>query len=271
MTRQDLIHKWAVYALALLPVWLLDSCILPRFPLFGVTPMLLPLALTAVAVLEGSGAGGGFGLAVGVLCDAVYFGTRGAMTLGLCLLCCACGAAAQYALNQGFWGCLLCSAAVLAVIDAGRILAEDAELRRRFDSERIATMREAVEDHRASSGHAPRSIYGRIVAEADRCIDTQTILRRTVQYGLAHCPALTREEHFARCREHLQRKYAEGGYLRLWLPESDNARRLAELREAIRDRERLRRLFDAIFDAETSGSAGGTPDRTEAGEAAEAR
>ena len=60
--------------------------------------------------------------AVGVLCDAVYFGTRGAMTLGLCLLCCACGAAAQYALNQGFWGCLLCSAAVLAVIDAGRIL-----------------------------------------------------------------------------------------------------------------------------------------------------
>ena len=40
-------------------------------------------------------------------------------------------------------------------IDAGRILAEDAELRRRFDSERIATMREAVEDHRASSGHAP--------------------------------------------------------------------------------------------------------------------
>ena len=157
-------------------------------------------------------------------------------------------------------------------IDAGRILAEDAELRRRFDSERIATMREAVEDHRASSGHAPRSIYGRIVAEADRCIDTQTILRRTVQYGLAHCPALTREEHFARCREHLQRKYAEGGYLRLWLPESDNARRLAELREAIRDGERLRRLFDAIFDAETSGRpAGGTPDRTEAGEAAEAR
>lgn len=156
-------------------------------------------------------------------------------------------------------------------IDAGRILAEDAELRRRFDSERIATMREAVEDHRASSGHAPRSIYGRIVAEADRCIDTQTILRRTVQYGLAHCPALTREEHFARCREHLQHKYAEGGYLRLWLPESDNARRLAELREAIRDGERLRRLFDAIFDAETSGSAGGTPDRTEAGEAAEAR
>ena len=156
-------------------------------------------------------------------------------------------------------------------IDAGRILAEDAEVRRRFTGEQIEVMREAVEDHRASSDHAPRTVYGRIVAEADRVIDPATIIRRTVQYGLAHCPALTREEHFARRREHLQRKYAEGGYLRLWLPESDNARRLAELREAIRDGERLRRLFDAIFDAETSGPAGGTPDRTEAGEAAEAR
>ena len=122
MTRQDMLYKWTIYGLALLPVWWLEVFVLNCFPVLGVFPMLLPLAGVAVAVLEGTLAGAGFGLAVGVLCDAVYFGTRGAMTLGLCLLCCACGAAAQYALNQGFWGCLLCSAAVLAVIDAGRIL-----------------------------------------------------------------------------------------------------------------------------------------------------
>lgn len=51
-------------------------------------------------------------------------------------------------------------------IDAGRILAEDAEVRRRFTGEQIEVMREAVEDHRASSDHAPRTVYGRIVAEA---------------------------------------------------------------------------------------------------------
>lgn len=70
-------------------------------------------------------------------------------------------------------------------IDAGRILAEDAEVRRRFTGEQIEMMREAVEDHRASSDHAPRTVYGRIVAEADRVIDPATIIRRTVQYGLA--------------------------------------------------------------------------------------
>ena len=50
MTRRDLFHKWLFYALALVPVWLMDAQILPRLPLFGVTPMLLPLAAVAVAV-----------------------------------------------------------------------------------------------------------------------------------------------------------------------------------------------------------------------------
>ena len=48
MTRRDLFHKWLIYALGLLPVWLLDAYLLPRYPLFGVTPMLLPLAVAAV-------------------------------------------------------------------------------------------------------------------------------------------------------------------------------------------------------------------------------
>lgn len=135
-------------------------------------------------------------------------------------------------------------------LDAGRILAEDATLRRWFSEDQITTMREAVEDHRASSAHAPRSIYGRIVAEADRVIEPETIIRRTVQYGLANYPTLDREGHFARCRAHLAEKYGEGGYLRLWIAESDNARRLEELRAVIRDEATLRKTFDAIFDVE---------------------
>lgn len=137
-------------------------------------------------------------------------------------------------------------------LDAGRILAADHELRRWFSEEQVEVMRQAVEDHRASAGHAPRSIYGRIVAEADRVIDPATIIRRTVQYGLDHCPELDREGHFARCLEHLHNKYAEGGYLKLWIPESENARRLEALREVIRNPELIRKAFDEAFDAETA-------------------
>lgn len=141
-------------------------------------------------------------------------------------------------------------------LDAGRILAADRELRRWFSEEQIRTMREAVEDHRASSKNAPRSIYGRIVAEADRVIDAATIIRRTVQYGLDHCPGLDREGHFVRCLEHLHNKYAEGGYLKLWIPESENARQLEALREVIRNPELIRKAFDEAYDAESGDGTG---------------
>lgn len=123
MTRQDFLIKWGVYALALLPVWFCEVFLLNRFPLFGVAPMLLPLAAIAVAVLEGTVAGAGFGLGVGILCDAVYFNPDGAMTVGLCLLGVGAGALAQYVVRQNLVGCLLCSLLALACIDGVRILA----------------------------------------------------------------------------------------------------------------------------------------------------
>lgn len=64
-------------------------------------------------------------------------------------------------------------------------------------------MREAVEDHRASSDHEPRSIYGKIVAEADRIIDTDITLRRTVQYGLKQNPVADEVWHYQRFHKHL--------------------------------------------------------------------
>lgn len=136
-------------------------------------------------------------------------------------------------------------------IHSGEIVRSDERLRAWFSEEEISIMAEAVEDHRASSDHAPRTIYGRIVAEADRTIVPTTILRRTVQYGLTHYPTLDREGHYRRFVEHLLEKYAEGGYLRLWMPDPAKEQRLAELRALIRDREALRRQFDSLFDAET--------------------
>lgn len=133
---------------------------------------------------------------------------------------------------------------------SGEILTRDIHLRRWFNEEQIAVMREAVEDHRASSAHAPRSLYGCIVAEADRQIDPQTIVRRTIQYGLAHYPELDRAGHYARMYAHLTEKYAEGGYLRLWLDEPENKARLNELRLLIGTPQRLRPLFERLYDEE---------------------
>lgn len=129
---------------------------------------------------------------------------------------------------------------------ARRLLA-DRELRRWFSEAQLRLMAEAVEDHRASSGHAPRSIYGCIVAEADRRLDATLVVRRTVQYGLAHYPQLDAEGHYRRMKEHLLRKYGPDGYLRLWMPDSPNAARLARLRKLMADEELLHRFFGRIY------------------------
>lgn len=132
-------------------------------------------------------------------------------------------------------------------IVSGRMLLEDEFLKQNFSLDQRRMMAEAVEDHRASSGHEPHSIYGKIVAEADRMIVPEVIIRRTVQYGLAHYPQLDKEGHYHRLCSHLQEKYAEGGYLKLWLTESENASRLEELRRWISDEKRLRMEFERAW------------------------
>ena len=132
-------------------------------------------------------------------------------------------------------------------LESGRIIRADAELRRWFTPEQIETIAQAAEDHRASATTPPRSIYGAFVAEADRMIDPETVIRRTIQFGLTHYPELDRESHWRRTLEHLHEKYAEGGYLHLLIPGSPNEEPLARLREIIRDERRLREYFDNIY------------------------
>ena len=135
--------------------------------------------------------------------------------------------------------------------DSRKILESDEFIKAHFTPGQIRMMGEAVEDHRASKSGRPRNIYGLIVAEADRFIDCETIIRRTVQYGLKNYPALDLEGHYNRTIAHLSEKYGPDGYLKIWMPESDNAIRLEQLRRVIADKSALRTLFDRIFEEET--------------------
>ena len=132
-------------------------------------------------------------------------------------------------------------------LTSGRILASDARLKRWFTADQIKIMREAVEDHRASAAHAPRSIYGRIVAEADRDLDPDIVFTRAIQFGLDNYPQLDREGQWKRFVQHMEEKYSVNGYIKLWIPQSDNASKLKAVREVIADKAELRRVFDRIM------------------------
>lgn len=143
----------------------------------------------------------------------------------------------------------ICEGREVHHLASGRIIRADQNLRRWFSEEEVELIAQAAEDHRASATTPPRSILGMIVAEADRDIEPETIVRRTVEYGLGHYPELDREGHWQRTLDHLHEKYAEGGYIKLWMGDaSPNAAPLADLRALIHDEPRLRRLFDQLIE-----------------------
>lgn len=130
---------------------------------------------------------------------------------------------------------------------SGEILRNDARLLEWFSASQIETMAQAAEDHRASAQREPRSIYGKIIAEADRLIDPILVIERTLQYGHKHYPQLSKEEHFNRAIRHLHEKYGPQGYLKLWIPESPNAVALKELHALMADDAKLRSIMEQLF------------------------
>ena len=134
-------------------------------------------------------------------------------------------------------------------LTSGKILTADARLKRWFTPQ-LTVMKEAVEDHRASSSHAPRSIYGKIVAEADRDLEPEVVFRRTIEYGIEHYPEKSPEEHWERFMEHMQNKYSEHGYIKLWIPGSPNEQHQKTIQKLIQEPEKLRSIFDKLFQEE---------------------
>lgn len=135
-------------------------------------------------------------------------------------------------------------------ITGGKILASDVRLRKWFSAEQLKIMREAIEDHRASASHAPRSIYGKIIAEADRDLDPEIVFRRIIQFGLANYSELDKEGHWFRFREHLENKYSVNGYIKLWIPGSENESKLKAVRSYIANQSELLRIFNELYISE---------------------
>ncbi len=136
-------------------------------------------------------------------------------------------------------------------ITSGKILLSDARLRKWFSAEQIKIMKEAVEDHRASASREPRSIYGKIVAEADRDLEPEVVFARAILYGIEHNPELNKEGQWERFNHHMEEKYSRTGYIRLWIPGSPNEKKLREVRDTIANKAKLREIFDRIYQQES--------------------
>ncbi len=95
---------------------------------------------------------------------------------------------------------------------SAEILLADKKLREFFTEEQIKKMSEAVADHRSSSKEDPRSIYGEIVATADKNVSVDLILQRTYSYRVEHSPETSIDEIIEESRQHVIDKFGKEGY-----------------------------------------------------------
>lgn len=123
-------------------------------------------------------------------------------------------------------------------IISAEIFMKDEKVKQWFTEEQINTIKESIEDHRASSNHKPRSIYGMIVSTADRTIiDIDNTIKRSYSYGKRNYEGLTEEEQIERIYQHLIEKYGENGYAQIYLEDREFDEAIKKLRQALSNKE----------------------------------
>lgn len=118
-------------------------------------------------------------------------------------------------------------------IISAEIMSKDEYLKQFFSTEELTVIKEAIEDHRASSNHEPRSIYGKIVSTADRNNTVEDCLSRSYSYGKRLNPNVTDDELFNRAYEHLKLKFGKNGYAKFYFKDELYENFLEDIRKLL--------------------------------------
>lgn len=131
------------------------------------------------------------------------------------------------------------------------ILLSDGNLKKWFSNDEIKVMADAVEDHRASLEYEPRSIYGKIISEADRVIDPERTIERTIKFNLSNFPNESKEQTKERVYNYLLKKYSKTGYIKLWIPKSGNKEKIKRFQTILDNKILFDKIFEKIYNKYT--------------------
>ena len=134
-------------------------------------------------------------------------------------------------------------------IESAKIMLKDENLKRFFKEEELKTIKEAIEDHRASSSHDPRSIYGKIVSTADRNNTVDSCLLRSYDYTKNHHPECSKEELFSLVHAHLESKYGKNGYAKFFFKDEEYENFLSRLQKLLQDKAKFIKTLKAHIKA----------------------
>lgn len=121
-------------------------------------------------------------------------------------------------------------------IISGEIMSKDKNFKNFFSEEELQIIKEAIEDHRASSDHEPRSIYGKIVSTADRNNTVEACLRRSYTYGKKLEPTLTDDELLEKAYKALNKKFGKNGYAKFFFKDEEYENFLKNIRALLENK-----------------------------------
>lgn len=124
-------------------------------------------------------------------------------------------------------------------IVSAEIMYNDNKLKEFFNDEEREIIKQAIEDHRASSNHEPRSIYGKIVSTADRNNTVEACLRRAYCYNKKLHPEYDDKQIFEDCHYHLNDKFGENGYAKFFFKDEEYEKFLTDIRALLLDKDKF--------------------------------
>lgn len=136
-------------------------------------------------------------------------------------------------------------------IISAEIFIKDEKMKQWFTDEQRNVIKEAIEDHRASNNHKPRTIYGKIISTADRTIiDIDNTIKRSYSYGKRNYIGLSKEEQIEIVYQYLTEKYGENGYAKVYLEDKEFEEALDKIRQALSNKsefiKRVRKVVNEI-------------------------
>ena len=81
-----------------------------------------------------------------------------------------------------------------------------------FNTDEMNIVKEAIEDHRASSDKIPRNIYGKILSSADRKVSIKEFFIASLFFKVTDINSLDMEFAIERSYEHAIKKFGKNGY-----------------------------------------------------------
>ncbi len=139
-------------------------------------------------------------------------------------------------------------------LSSGKIVRQDKTLAKYYPPQTIELIAQAVEDHSSHLTDEPRSIYGKLVSDADRNNTVYLVFSRPIKFAIERNPKhLSKQEYIQEVYEFVNKKSGRNGYVRYWLDIPDTTKEQQKVWELLDDKEKCYQYISGIFDEITKG------------------